>query len=169
METPGRRKIVFRPTKKVHWIRINTTIAKDHRGRPLRDAYSLLDDGIQEEEDEQDNDANDIKVRFSDVVTGVLEESHFTYTLRYYPANFLFIGILCWLIVFTIPMAKITNTMNDHMRRHPLALDYELEKDYYKRVERTPRKKNQVILLCTYRCCGFHYYKYTIDGTNIFS
>ena len=65
-------------------------------------------------------------------------------------------------------MAKITNTMNDHMRRHPLALDYELEKDYYKRVERTPRKKNQVILLCTYRCCGFHYYKYTIDGTNIF-
>ena len=148
-------------------------LLKDHRGRPLRDAYSLLDDGIQELDEQQDTDqdANDIKVRFFG--RGDWSFGRIAFYIYFYgiiqPISF-FIGILCWLIVFTIPMAKITNTMNDHLRRHPLALDYELEKDYYKRVERnsTPRKKNQVILLCTYRCCGFHYYKYTIDGTNIF-
>lgn len=162
-------RLFFAPPRRYTGSESTRPLLKDHRGRPLRDAYSLLDDGIQEEEDEQDNDANDIKVRFFG--RGDWSFGRIAFYVYFYgiiqPISF-FIGILCWLIVFTIPMAKITNTMNDHMRRHPLALDYELEKDYYKRVERTPRKKNQVILLCTYRCCGFHYYKYTIDGTNIF-
>lgn len=43
------------------------------------------------------------------------------------------------------------------------------EKEYYRKDARVTKKpKHQLIILCTYRCCGFHYYKYTIDGTNIF-
>ncbi|RCK65952.1 Low affinity vacuolar monovalent cation/H(+) antiporter [Candida viswanathii] len=149
-------------------------LLKDHRGRPLRDAYSLLDNGIQEVDEndqENDQDTNDFKVRFFG--RGDWSFGRFAFYVYFYgilqPISY-FVGLLCWLIVFTIPMAKITGTMNYHLRRHPLALDYEPEKDYYKRAERTStqRKKNQSILLCTYRCCGFHYYKYTIDGTNIF-
>lgn len=148
-------------------------LLKDHRGRPLRDAYSLLDTGIQEVDEAQDNDQdiNDFKVRFFG--RGDWSFGRFAFYVFFYgilqPISYI-VGLLCYLIVFTIPMAKITGTMNYHLRRHPLALDYELEKEYYKRVEHTTtqRKKNQSILLCTYRCCGFHYYKYTIDGTNIF-
>ncbi|KAL6449684.1 VNX1 Low affinity vacuolar monovalent cation/H(+) antiporter [Candida maltosa Xu316] len=149
-------------------------LLKDHRGRPLRDAYSSLGntDSIQEVNEQQDNDNDndqdniDFKVRLFG--RGDWSFGRIAFYIYFYgilqPISYL-VGFLCWLIVFTIPMAKITGTINYHLRRHPLALDYEPEKDYYKRVERssTQRKKNQSILLCTYRCCGFHYYKYTID------
>lgn len=149
-------------------------LLKDHRGRPLRDAYSLIDTGIQEvdeQDQENDQDTNDFKVRFFG--RGDWSFGRFAFYVYFYgilqPISYA-LGLLCFLIVFTIPMAKITGIMNYHLRRHPLALDFEPEKDYYKRAERTStqRKKNQSILLCTYRCCGSHYYKYTIDGTNIF-
>lgn len=152
-------------------------LMKDHKGRPLRDAYnSLATDNEHNERqldgDEDDNDeSNDIKVRFfgrGDWTAGRIAFYLFFY-LIVQPISYFF-GFLSWLIVFAIPMANITSTLNDHVRRHPLALDFELEKEYYKRREKDPslKKKKQVILLCTYRCCGWHYYKYTIDGTNIF-
>lgn len=72
-----------------------------------------------------------------------------------------------WLGVFTIPMAKALVILLNHLRMHPLALSFEPEKDYYeKRLNSIPR--NESILICTYRSFGFHYYKYTVDGTNIF-
>ncbi|QPG75353.1 hypothetical protein FOA43_002706 [Brettanomyces nanus] len=78
-----------------------------------------------------------------------------------------FIAIIQWLGVFTIPMAKVLIILGNHIRRHPLALSFEPEKEYYeKRLNANP--KNESILICTYRSFGLHYYKYTVDGTNIF-
>lgn len=74
------------------------------------------------------------------------------------------VWLFCWLFVFTIPMAKLITTLSDHLRRHPLAIFFKFDS--------TPlpsdRMKNSNILLCTYRCSGWHYYKYTVEGTNIF-
>ncbi|RLV89772.1 Low affinity vacuolar monovalent cation/H [Spathaspora sp. JA1] len=156
-------------------------LIKDHKGRPLRDAYSSLEEGgnsqahaLTEEEDNDEEQDDNIKMRFFG--RGRWSPGRLAFYVFFYgilqPISY-FIGLLCWLIVFTIPMANITGTINDHLRRHPLALDFELEKEYYKRMEDPGQKKKkqqqqQRILLCTYRCCGFHYYKYTIDGTNIF-
>ncbi len=77
------------------------------------------------------------------------------------------IAFIQWLGVFTIPMAKVLAILLNHLRMHPLALSFEPEKDYYeKRLNSIPR--NESILICTYRSFGLHYYKYTVDGTNIF-
>lgn len=131
------------------------------------DAFNSQDD-----EDEFSSGGNDIKVRFFG--RGSWSTGRLIFYLFFYgilqPILFL-IGIFCWLFVFTIPMANITNTICDHLRRHPLALHFELEKNYYDKLNDEASLKtlrNQSIILCTYRCCGFHYYKYTIDGTNIF-
>ncbi|MDC6270700.1 calcium:cation antiporter family protein [Acetobacter pasteurianus] len=184
-------------------------LMKDHKGRPLRDAYSSLENegqspsaqsgsgsgadanagsgsggshassGPAVDDNTADNssaiaedlDPNDIKVRFFG--RGDWSAGRIAFYLYFYviiqPISYI-IGFLCWLFVFTIPMANITGILNYHLRRHPLALDFEMEKDYYKKRELNPnlRNKKQLILLCTYRCCGYHYYKYTIDGTNIF-
>ncbi|KAF2644611.1 calcium permease family membrane transporter-like protein [Massarina eburnea CBS 473.64] len=70
---------------------------------------------------------------------------------------------LCWLFVFTIPMGKVTLLLFDHLRRHPLALSFHLDKGDLRR----PGESSS-ILLCTYRAVGTKYWKYTIDGTNIF-
>ncbi|KAG7663873.1 uncharacterized protein J8A68_002622 [[Candida] subhashii] len=119
-----------------------------------------------------DSELNDVKMRLFG--RGSWSGGRLAFYIYFYillqPILYL-IGFFCWLGVFTIPMAKITNIISVHLRRHPLALDFEQEKEYYKRMEdpqKKKRKKHQRILLCTYRCCGFHYYKYTIDGTNIF-
>lgn len=83
------------------------------------------------------------------------------------------VAFICWLVVFTIPMSKIIVTLCDHLKRHPLALDFEFEKEYYKKADgdselAVSKRKHQKIILSTYRSCGLHYYKYTIDGTNVF-
>jgi Ca2+:H+ antiporter len=52
----------------------------------------------------------------------------------------------------------------DHLRRHPLALSFESHISYA-RVDDAP---DSSILVCTYRAVGSKYWKYTIDGTNIF-
>ena len=83
-------RLFFAPPRRYTGSESTRPLLKDHRGRPLRDAYSLLDDGIQEEEDEQDNDANDIKVRFFGRGDWSFGRIAFYVYLRYYPANFLF-------------------------------------------------------------------------------
>ncbi|TVY85389.1 Low affinity vacuolar monovalent cation/H(+) antiporter [Lachnellula suecica] len=79
------------------------------------------------------------------------------------PLLFLVSGI-CWFLVFTIPMGKVTLLLFYHLRRHPLALSFESDTDY----SRGANIPNSSILLCTYRAVGSKYWKYTIDGTNIF-
>lgn len=71
------------------------------------------------------------------------------------------VSLTCWLLVFWIPMGKLTILLVSHLRRHPLALSFEsgLASDA------SPRSS---ILLCTYRAAGPRYWKYTVDGTNIF-
>ncbi|KAG7101566.1 hypothetical protein HYQ45_018764 [Verticillium longisporum] len=52
----------------------------------------------------------------------------------------------------------------DHLRRHPLALSFDSDVSY----ARLSNGQNASILLCTYRAVGTRYWKYTVDGTNIF-
>ncbi|KAL6705808.1 hypothetical protein ACN47E_006446 [Coniothyrium glycines] len=78
------------------------------------------------------------------------------------PALF-FVSALCWFFVFTIPMGKVTLLLFDHLRRHPLALSFHSDNGNVRR----PGESSS-ILLCTYRAVGIKYWKYTIDGTNIF-
>ncbi|QSL66120.1 hypothetical protein MERGE_000495 [Pneumocystis wakefieldiae] len=73
----------------------------------------------------------------------------------------LLVSAFCWLIVFTMPMAKVTYLLFDHMRRHPLSIVFHSD---FRRGEFT----NPTILVCTYRAFGLKYYQYTVDGVNIF-
>jgi Ca2+:H+ antiporter len=70
----------------------------------------------------------------------------------------------CWLLVFWIPMAKVTMLLFSHLRRHPLALSFESDV----LASRDADAPYSSILLCTYRAVGSKYWKYTVDGTNIF-
>ncbi|KAI1002019.1 Low affinity vacuolar monovalent cation/H(+) antiporter [Podosphaera aphanis] len=70
---------------------------------------------------------------------------------------------ICWFLVFWIPMGKVTLLLFYHLRRHPLALSFQSDSAY----SRGPIP-NSSILVCSYRAAGLKYWKYTIDGTNIF-
>jgi len=76
----------------------------------------------------------------------------------------LLVSAICWFFIFSIPMGKVTMLLFDHLRRHPLALAFESD-IRYARADDTPSSS---ILLCTYRAVGWKYWKYTVDGTNIF-
>lgn len=76
----------------------------------------------------------------------------------------IFVSAVCWLLVFWIPMGKVTILLFEHLRRHPLALSFESDISN----ARAQDAPNSSILLCTYRGVGFKYWKYTVDGTNIF-
>ncbi|KAI3639606.1 hypothetical protein MIR68_002300 [Amoeboaphelidium protococcarum] len=72
----------------------------------------------------------------------------------------LFAGALCWLLVFSIPMAKLSCTLSEKMwtipkqlRVSPLLTPFSLP--------------TGEILICTYNGFGSRYYKYTVDGVNI--
>ena len=71
---------------------------------------------------------------------------------------------ICWFLVFWIPMGKVTLLLFRHLRRHPLAMSFHSDTAY----SRGPSSPSSSILLCTYRAVGLKYWKYTIDGTNIF-
>ncbi|KAM3429396.1 hypothetical protein MY4824_008287 [Beauveria thailandica] len=78
--------------------------------------------------------------------------------------SLIIVSLICWFLVFWIPMGKVTMLLFDHLRRHPLALSFESHLDY----ARSTDSSDSSILLCTYRAVGIKYWKYTIDGTNIF-
>lgn len=71
---------------------------------------------------------------------------------------------ICWLLVFWIPMGKVTLLLFYHLRRHPLALSFHSDGAR----SRGQGARASSVLLCTYRAVGLKYWKYTIDGTNIF-
>ncbi|KAK8094089.1 sodium/calcium exchanger protein [Apiospora hydei] len=71
---------------------------------------------------------------------------------------------ICWFLVFWIPMGKVTMLLFDHLKRHPLALSFESDITQ----ARNNEGAHSSILLCTYRAVGSKYWKYTVDGTNIF-
>lgn len=74
------------------------------------------------------------------------------------------VSAICWFLVFWIPMGKVTMLLFSHLRRHPLALSFESDIAS----ARAPQLPQSSILVCTYRAVGLKYWKYTIDGTNIF-
>lgn len=74
-------------------------------------------------------------------------------------------SLICWLLVFWIPMGRVTIILVSHLRRHPLALSFHSDTSYGKI---STGAYSPSILLCTYRAAGTRYWKYTIDGTNIF-
>jgi Ca2+:H+ antiporter len=61
-------------------------------------------------------------------------------------------------------MGKVTALLYSHLRRHPLALSFHGDSTYHRGTE----NQGSSILLCTHKAAGWKYYKYTIDGTNIF-
>ena len=76
----------------------------------------------------------------------------------------LLVSGVCWFLVFWIPMGKVTLLLFYHLRRHPLALSFNSESSYSRDGTSSPSS----VLLCTYRAVGLKYWKYTVDGTNIF-
>lgn len=82
------------------------------------------------------------------------------------PCLFL-VSCICWFFVFTIPMGKVTLLLFYHLRRHPLAMSFHTDSHYMRSgVDRGTSGSS--ILLCTYRAVGLRYWKYTVDGTNVF-
>ena len=79
----------------------------------------------------------------------------------------LLVSLVCWMLVFWIPMGRATATLFDHLRRHPLALSFHSD-GASTRVASSASGKPSSIILCTYRAAGTRYWKYTVDGTNIF-
>lgn len=75
----------------------------------------------------------------------------------------LLVSATCWFMVFWIPMGKVTMLLFYHLRRHPLAMSFHDDGAYSR-----GSSPSSSILLCTYRAVGSTYWKYTIDGTNIF-
>lgn len=73
-------------------------------------------------------------------------------------------SLICWFLVFWIPMGKVTLILFYHLRRHPLALSFHYDTAY----SRSASSPSSSVLLCTYRAVGLKYWKYTVDGTNIF-
>lgn len=78
--------------------------------------------------------------------------------------SLLLVSALCWFLVFSIPMGKVTFLLFDHLRRHPLALSFESDITNVRAAE----APHSAIIVCTYRAVGLKYWKYTIDGTNVF-
>ena len=74
------------------------------------------------------------------------------------------VSLICWFMVFWIPMGRVTIMLFSHLRRHPLALAFHSDAAY----SRGHSSTSSSILLCTYRAVGLKYWKYTVDGTNIF-
>lgn len=175
-------RLFFAPPRRLTNSHERRPLLKDHKGRPIGDAYSSLEGpstsahegAVHPENDTEDVDDGrgdlDIKVRFFG--RGSWSSGRLVFYLFFYgilqPAIWI-IGCLCWLLVFTIPMFNVAGILCDHLRRHPLALHFESEQEYYRKFNTDATKKGrQLIILSTYRCCGFHYYKFTIDGTNVF-
>ncbi|KAK9461981.1 Sodium/calcium exchanger protein-domain-containing protein [Lipomyces oligophaga] len=85
--------------------------------------------------------------------------------LLVYPAM-LFVAAVCWFTVFAIPMARVNFHLCSHLRRHPLALSFYPDNQFANTQQQVG--SDHSILLCTYRAFGWNYYKYTVDGTNVF-
>ncbi|KIW17113.1 calcium/proton exchanger [Exophiala spinifera] len=75
----------------------------------------------------------------------------------------LFASGICWFMVFWIPMGRVTLILFSNLRKRPLSMTFHRDVS----AARSSTKPSS-ILLCTYRAVGKRYWKYTIDGTNIF-
>lgn len=108
--------------------------------------------------------------------------------------SMLLVCIICWGLVFTIPMAKLLWVLVRHLGGEPLVLHFRSApmespavddegRPLLRAGQPAPRhtrksfaagkaagrifSSKSKILLCTYRAVGLQYYKYTVDGVNI--
>jgi Ca2+:H+ antiporter len=115
-------------------------------------------------------DDNDKKLRFFG--RGDWSLGRIVFYLYYYavfqPVLYV-IWFICWLLIVTIPMSKVIRVLTNHLRRHPLALFFKFDSYLLPHQANLQNKlrKNSNILVCTYRSSGLHYWKYTVDGTNV--
>lgn len=72
-------------------------------------------------------------------------------------------SLTCWFLVFWIPMGRVLTILLTHVRKRPLSLTFHPDVSYAR-----DATKPSSIIVCTYRAAGLKYWKYTIDGTNIF-
>ncbi|KAM5534960.1 hypothetical protein V8D89_011333 [Ganoderma adspersum] len=109
----------------------------------------------------------------------------------------LLVSLVCWFIIFTIPMARLNWALITHLFEHPTSIRFcsapvipvaengeeVREGEEGRDVEATPvafqhprlaagqaapsGSPTSTILLCTYRAWGWKYYKYTVGGVNI--
>ncbi|KAI9229225.1 MAG: hypothetical protein DHS80DRAFT_14331, partial [Piptocephalis tieghemiana] len=85
----------------------------------------------------------------------------------------LLISATCFLLVFPVPMAKVTFGLVKHLKDSPLALRFRaLDGPPGEALTLTTPAGGEssdrgTILLCTRRAAALKYYKYTVDGTNI--
>ncbi|KAL6354316.1 hypothetical protein LRP88_11642 [Fusarium phalaenopsidis] len=79
------------------------------------------------------------------------------------PSLFL-VSLICWALVFTIPMAKTCTHLLRHLQHCPLALSFDSDA-HSARSGEEPEPK---VLLCTYSAVGFRYWRYSIGGNSIF-
>ncbi|KEF59358.1 Ca2+:H+ antiporter [Exophiala aquamarina CBS 119918] len=87
----------------------------------------------------------------------------FVFFYFYVAPLMLLVSMICWFMVFWIPMGRVTLILFYHLRKRPLSLTFHRDVSYA-RSSTTPSS----IIICTYRAVGTKYWKYTIDGTNIF-
>lgn len=77
----------------------------------------------------------------------------------------LVVASLCWLGIFSVPMARVISHILVHLMRHPLALRFRPTSSFTD--EEGRNQETFSIILCTYRAFGLKYYKFTISGINI--
>lgn len=118
---------------------------------------------------QSDTDAKKVKKRMFG--RGKWDVGRVIFFLSFYllimPCLFL-VSMICWFFVFTIPMGKVTLLLLYHLRRHPLALGFHTDRGLSRTNSVDRGASGSSILLCTYRAVGTKYWKYTIDGQNIF-
>ena len=78
------------------------------------------------------------------------------------PLMFL-VSMTCWFLVFWIPMGRVMQILIVHLRKRPLAIGFHADQSHARDSSRPSS-----IIVCTYRAVGIKYWKYTVDGTNIF-
>lgn len=87
----------------------------------------------------------------------------------------LFVCVICWALIFTIPMAKLNWALIKYLVRRPLSINFRSAPSQASESasKLTPGQiaptsgPDSTVLLCIYRAIGYQYYKYTIGGVNI--
>lgn len=87
----------------------------------------------------------------------------------------LFVCVICWALIFTIPMAKLNWALIKYLVRRPLSINFRSAPNQASETtsKLTPGQiaptsgPDSTVLLCIYRAIGYQYYKYTIGGVNI--
>ena len=78
----------------------------------------------------------------------------------------LFVSTICWLLVVSIPMAKLNFVLLKYLYREPLQIHFSGSFPLFRRTRPSPNVPGEIIL-CTYKAFALQYYKYTYDGINI--